>query len=50
MHNQFMDLGNLVEIVVHHLQIGRMTCLSRQDGFPIVSALVYVMQTKQELW
>ena len=38
-----MDLGNLVEIVVHYLLIGGMTYLGRQDRFPMVSALVYVM-------
>ena len=41
-----MDLGSPVETIVHHLIIGRMACLGRQDGFPIVSALVYVMHTK----
>ena len=45
-----MDLGNPVEIVVHHLLIGGMTCLGRRDGFPMVGALVYVMHTGQELW
>ena len=38
-----MDLGNLVKIVVYYLLIGGMTYLGHQDGFPIVSALVYVM-------
>ena len=42
-----MDLGNLVEIVVHHLLIEGMTYLGHQDGFPMVSALVYVMHTGQ---
>ena len=41
-----MDLGNLVETVVHYLLIGGMTCLGRQDGFLIVCALVYVMHTR----
>ena len=45
-----MDLGNLVETMVHHLLIGRMTCLGRQDEFPMVSVLVYVMHTGQDLW
>ena len=40
-----MDLGNLVDIVMHHLLIGEMTCLGCWDGFPIVSALMYVMCT-----
>ena len=38
-----MDLGNVVENVVQHLLIGMMVCLDRQDEFPMVSALVYVM-------
>ena len=44
-----MDLGNLVETIVHHLLIWGMTCLGQRDGFPIVSALVYVMHTIQDL-
>ena len=40
-----MDLGNLVDIVVHHFLIGGMNYLNRWDGFPMVSALVYVMHT-----
>ena len=42
-HSWFMDLSNLVEIVVHHLLIGGITYLSRRDGFPMVSTLVYVI-------
>ena len=38
-----MNLGNPVEIVVHHLIIGEMTYLGCWDGFPMVSVLVYVM-------
>ena len=38
-----MDLGNLVEIVVHHLLIGWMTSHGGQDGFPIVSALLRIV-------
>ena len=38
-----MKLGNPVEIVVHHLLIEGMVCLACLDGFPMVSALVYVM-------
>ena len=30
----------LLEVVVHHLQIGGMISLGYQDGFPIVSALI----------
>ena len=37
-----MDLGNLLEVVVHHLLIGGMTGLSYQDAFPMVSALVCI--------
>ena len=44
-----MDLGNFVETVVHYLLIGGMTCLGHWDGFPMVSTLVYVMHTKQDL-
>ena len=44
-----MDLGNSIEIVVHHLLIEGMACLSRQDGFPMVSVLVYVMHIGQDL-
>ena len=45
-----MDLGNLVEIVVHHLIIGVMTGLGHRDEFPMVSELVYVRHTRQDLW
>ena len=44
-----MDLGNPVEIIVHYVLIGGMTCLAHQDRFPMVSVLVYVMHTGQEL-
>ena len=44
-----MDLGNLVETIVHYILIEGMVCLSHQDGFPMVSVLVYVMHTGQEL-
>ena len=41
-----MDLGKLVETVVHHLLIiGGMVYLGHQDEFPIASALMYVMHT-----
>ena len=45
-----MNLDNPVENIVHYLLIGGMTCLSRQDGFPMVSALLYVMYIGQDLW
>ena len=41
-----MDLSNPVETIVHHLLIGWMNCLDHRDGFPMVSALVYVMYTR----
>ena len=39
-HNRFMGLGNLLEVVVHHLLIGEMVGLGYRDEFPMVSALV----------
>ena len=39
-HNWFMGLSNLLEVVVHHLLIGDMVNLSYRDGFLMVSALV----------
>ena len=44
-----MDLGNLVENIVHYLLIEGMACLCHQDGFPMVSILVYVMHIGQDL-
>ena len=38
-----MGLGNLVKVVVHHLQIEGMVGLGYWDGFPMVSALVYMV-------
>ena len=38
-----MDLGNLVETIVHQLIIEGMTYLGRRDEFLRVSTLVYVM-------
>ena len=35
-----MGLGNLLEVVVHHLLIGEMVGLGYRDEFPMVSALV----------
>ena len=35
-----MGLGNLLEVVVHHLLIGGIVSLRYWDGFPMVSALV----------
>ena len=45
-----MDLGNLVETIVHHLLIRGMTYLGHWDRFPMVSALVYMMHPKLDLW
>ena len=39
-HSRFMGLSNPLEVVAHHLLIGRMTSLGYCDKFPIVSALV----------
>ena len=41
-----MDLGNLIETVVHYFLIGEMVCLDCRGEFPMVSALVYVMYTR----
>ena len=32
-----MDLSNLVETIVYYLLIGKMTCLSHRDDFPMMS-------------
>ena len=42
-----MDLDNPFETIVNYFLIGGMTYLGRWDGFPMVSALVYVMHTGQ---
>ena len=39
-HSQLIDLGNSIEIIVHYLLIGGMTCLSHRDKFPMVNELV----------
>ena len=39
-NNQFIGLGNPLEVVVHHLLIGGMAGFGYWDGFPMVSALV----------
>ena len=44
-----MDLGKPIETVVHHLLIEGMVCLGHQDEFPMMSVLVYVMHTRQDL-
>ena len=42
-HNQFMGLGNPLEVVVYLLLIGGMTGLGYWNGFPLVSALVCIV-------
>ena len=42
-HSQFMELGNLFEVIVHHLLIGRMGGLGPQDGLLIVSTLMCII-------
>ena len=44
-----MDLGNLVEIVMYYLLIGRMTYLNHHDKFPMVSALVCMVTHRIQL-
>ena len=44
-----MNLSNPIETIVHRLLIGGMTYLGRQDEFLMVSAVVYVMYTGQDL-
>ena len=48
-HNQFMGLGNPLEVVVYHLLIGGMVGLIYQDGFPMVSTLVCILHIRQDL-
>ena len=44
-----MNLGNPIETLVHHLLTRGMTWLGCGNGFPMVSALVYVMYTRKDL-
>ena len=44
-----MDLDNPVKTIVHYLLIERMTCFGRWDEFHMMSVLVYVMHTGQDL-
>ena len=39
-HNRFMGLDNLLDVVVHHFLIGKMIGLDYQDEFLIVNTLV----------
>ena len=36
-HSWFMDLGYLIETIIHYLLIGGITCFSHQDGFFMMS-------------
>ena len=49
-HNQFVGLGNILEVVVHYFLIRGMANLSYRDGFPIVSALGVWLHIGQDLW
>ena len=42
-HSWFLGLVNPLEVVVHHLLIGKMDGLGYWNGFPMVSALVCVV-------
>ena len=42
-HNQFVGLGNSLEVVVYCLLIRGMVSLGYQDGFLMVSVLVYMV-------
>ena len=42
-HNWFINLGNPLEAIVHHLLIGGMIGLGYWNGFPMVSALVCIV-------
>ena len=42
-HNRFMDLGNPSKVVVNDLLILGLTYLSHQDGFPMISAPIYIV-------
>ena len=42
-HSWFMDLGNPEKTIVHYLLIEGMTCFGRQNGFPMMSALVCIV-------
>ena len=48
-HNQFMGLGNPLEVVVHYLLIGGMIGLGYWDGFLMVSAVVCMAMVTHDL-
>ena len=49
-HSLFIDLGNLVETVVHYLLIKGMACLGYQDEVFMVNALMYITAHWTRLW
>ena len=44
-----MNLGNPVKTVMYYFLIGGMTCFDHQNGFLMVSALVYVTHIKPDI-
>ena len=49
---QLQKTGSVIDYQIkfeNHLLIGGMTCLGHQDGFSLVSPLVYMMRTRQDL-
>ena len=38
-----MDLGNLIKTILHYLLIRGVTYLGHRDGFPMTSALLYMI-------
>ena len=45
-----MDLGDIVETIVHHNLIGGMACLGRRDEFPMIRALALGLSpSKQDM-
>lgn len=50
-----MDLDNPFEIIMYYLLIGEITCLDHQDQFPLLSALMFIIdyildKTYGKLW
>ena len=48
-HNQFMNLDNSLEVVMHYLLIRGITGLDHQNEFPMVSALVCMVTHWKDL-
>ena len=42
-HNQFMSIGNPLEVVVHYLLIKGMASVGHRNEFPMASTLVYIV-------